>query len=369
MVKIRDVMEVMESWAPSSLAESWDNTGLIIGNPDNDVSHIIVTLDVTADTVTAAGSSQASMIISHHPPIFKPLYNLSGKNASTHIIAQAIKHDIALFAAHTNLDQVMDGVNCALAEKLGLQSVSFLSPGNAGYVKFVTFVPPDFTDKIREAAGSAGAGVIGKYTYCSFSSPGTGTYIPSETASPFEGHPGELSKSREDRIEMIVPSTIISRVIEAARKAHPYEEMAYDIIPLSGIQTPYGYGAVGELAEPMEPPAFIDSFARMLDCTTLRVSRARKEPIQHVAVMGGKGGDYISRAVAARADAYVTGDLGHHDFVLYGDAILLVDASHRLTELPVLEKIKGRLLSSGIGKHITVTIDYGEDITETKTYN
>ncbi|MCE5251028.1 Nif3-like dinuclear metal center hexameric protein [bacterium] len=369
MVKIRDVVDVMETWAPSSLAESWDNTGLITGNPGDDVSHILITLDVDEETVTAAGETKGTMIVSHHPPIFRPLYNLTAQTGTARVIKQAIQHDISLFAAHTNLDQVRDGVSGALADKLGLLSPSILAPGTTGQVKFVVFVPPDQTDTVRDAAASAGAGIIGNYSLCSFTSRGLGTFKPSEAASPSEGQAGKLSKIPEDRIEMLVPSPLVSQVVEAARKAHPYEEMAYDLIPLGINHASFGYGAVGDMQTPMDQTEFAGFVARTLGCKTLRISRSAAKEIRRVAVMGGKGGDYICSAIKSGADAYVTGDIGYHDFTENGASIMLIDASHRATELPVLEKIRDRLLSSGIGKYITVTVHSGVDAIHTKIYS
>ena len=360
MVMIREVMDIMEKWAPSSLAETWDNTGLLVGESASEISHIIIALDVTEKTLRSAEKNGPALVISHHPPIFKPLYNFTSRNLSAKLIKHALKHDIALFAAHTNLDQVSGGVSWSLAEILGLNSISFLSSGTAGLVKFITFVPPEYTDKILEAAGYAGAGVIGEYSFCSFTTAGTGTYKPSENADPFEGKPGELSRSPENRIEMIVPEPLISQVIEAIHNVHPYEEMAYDIIPLRGKHKAFGYGAVGEFETPMNQGDFLDHITRTLDIEALRTSSGMDKPVQKVAVMGGSGGKFIETAVDSCADAFVTGDLGYHDFMTYNDDILLVDASHKATELPVLEKIRERFMSSSISEHIAVSIDKGQ---------
>jgi len=359
MAKVCDVIESMEKWAPSPLAESWDNAGLITGDPESDVKSIIVALDVTEETIALALKNKASIIISHHPPIFKPLKNLTGDALSPRVIRMAVKENISLFASHTNLDQAPHGVSHALAEKLELIDINPLSPGNCELLKFITFSPPQYTDRIREAAGHAGAGVIGKYNLCSFTSRGTGTYIPSDDASPYKGETGKLSKVTEDRLEMIVPAPYISKVIEETRKVHPYEEMAYDIIPLSTKEPSFGYGAVGNLREPMELSQFTEHVSRSLNVETLNVSKGGKKHIQRVAVMGGNGGDYIPRAISAGADAFVTGDLGHHDFMEHYSSIVLIDASHRATELPVLNKIKERLHTLSSMKGIKIIIDRG----------
>lgn len=367
MVKVRDVIDVMESWAPSSLAESWDNVGLITGDTDSNVSHVIVTLDVTEKVLDEAAKHQAPMVISHHPPIFKPLLTLSGNKAAQHIIVQAVKRDIPLFAAHTNLDQAPEGVSVTLAHTLGLRSVSFLET-TSGAVKFVAFVPPDYTDRVREAAGAAGAGIIGEYSFCSYTAQGTGTYMPSDKAAPYEGSAGKLSRCSEDRIEMIVPSPFVSRVIEAARAAHPYEEMAYDIFPLSNTAGAFGYGAVGELEAPMTGDAFIEHLSFVLQTTPYHVSEGRNISVQRIAVLGGSGKDFIERALSVRADVFVTGEIGYHEYLSYGREIMLVDATHRATELPVLETIRKKLSSSGIGSEISVSIVIGRDTTVAPWY-
>ena len=368
MAKVRDVIEVMENWAPSQLAESWDNVGLITGDPETEVRSVIISLDVTEETITLALKNKASIIVSHHPPIFKPLKNLIGSNLPSRIIRLAVKEDISLYTSHSNLDQVSNGVSQALAEKLGLNNIIPLSPGNCELLKFVTYTPPEYTDKIREAAGYAGAGVIGEYKLCSFTSRGIGTYMPSSEASPYEGESDKLSRVEEDRIEMVVPAPFISNVIEETRKVHPYEEMAYDIIPLSRRKPTFGYGAVGDIRKSMKISLFTEHVSKSLGIETLKVSKGGNKSIKRVAVMGGSGRDYISRAISAGADAYVTGDLGHHDFLNNCSSTILIDASHRATELPVLDKIKERLHGSPSTEKIEIIIDCGNTAHNTYKY-
>ena len=218
----------------------------------------------------------------------------------------------------------------------------------------------EYTDRIREAVGLAGAGTIGEYTVCSFTSHGTGTYIPSSRAVPFEGETGKLSRVDEDRLEMVVPSPLVPSVLEAARKAHPYDEMAYDLIQLSNGESSFGYGAVGTLKEPMKPSDFIKYTAETLGVSTVRTTLVPNNIVQRVAVMGGNGSDFISQAVVRGADAYVTGDLGYHDFIDCSRSILLIDASHQATEFPVLDTIRKRLLDTDWGTTIDIIIERGE---------
>ena len=367
MIKVGEVIEAMEKWVLQSLAETWDNSGLLTGDPEDSTPAVLIALDVTEDTIRTAQNIRASMIVSHHPPIFKPLSSLSGQTLSCRVVREAIRGNIALYASHTALDQVRNGVSHALAEKLGLLSVSFLSAGKSGMVKFVTFAPPEYTDRIREAAGAAGAGIIGEYRLCSFTAPGTGTYTPSSYAKPFAGMSGELSRAVEDRIEMIVPATDAVRVLEAVRKVHPYEEMAYDLIPLENADVTHGYGAVGDLPEPMDSERFAVHVAHSLGVKTLTISPGMKEMIERVAVLGGSGGNYIGQAIDAGADAFVTGDLGHHDFLDNSGLIMLIDASHRATEIPVLKKI-GDYLAGELKEKAAVVIDSGKAVQFTKEW-
>lgn len=362
MNTVRDVMEVMENWAPSSLAESWDNPGLLTGDPGDHVRAVLITLDVTEAAIEVAVDAGASLIISHHPPIFKPLMSLSGQSLSARVIRKAIRSGVSIFSAHTNLDQAPGGVSHAAAEALGLRVLSPLVPSVSGMVKFVTFCPPDCTDRIREAAGKAGAGRIGEYSLCSFTSRGTGTYIPSQSAQPFSGEPGRLSREEEDRIEMIAPAAFVERVVDAVRNVHPYEEMAYDIIPLSLSSSPFGYGVIGEYPAPMDGAAFINHVARSLGVETLTVSGDRCGTISRAAVLGGSGGRHIRDAVARGADAYVTGDLGYHDFLEADGAILLIDATHRATELPVLRAIERRL-AAFLSNETALVVHHGAAVT------
>ena len=359
MAKVSDVIEVMERWAPSQHADAWDNVGLFTGELESDIKSVIVALDITEETLALAKKNRVSMIVSHHPPIFKPLKTLAGNNLSSRVIRTAIKENITLYSAHTNLDKAQHGVSHALAEKLGLANISPLLPGSRELFKFVTFAPHESTGKILEAAGNAGAGIIGEYRFCSFTSSGTGRYIPAEKASPYKGKTGELSSVPEDRIEMIVPSEYLTKVVNETKKVHPYEEMAYDLIPLYQQDSSIGYGAVGDLRKSMKKQKFCEHVAKTLSVDMLKISNCETGLVKRVAVMGGSGGDYISGALSAGADAYVTGEISHHDFLDYGSSIVLIDASHRATELPVLYKIKEKLAESPSLQDVEIIIDWG----------
>ena len=355
MVFVRDIVHLMNSWAPPSLAESWDNVGLLTGDPDREIGTVIVTLDVTGEVLDMAEQAGNTMIVCHHPLIFKPLSRLSGESHPLPCVRRAVSNDIPVFAAHTNLDRVSDGVSGALAQRLALCGTRFLVPGN-GLKKFITYVPTEYTDRVREAAGFAGAGVIGEYSLCSFSASGTGTYIPSPASHPFSGQVDELSRAAEDRLEMIVPSHAAQAVIEAARKAHPYEEMAYDLIALDNTDTSHGYGIVGDLEEPLTYDEFLDHVASAVERRIIAGTGAPDKKIRKVAVMGGSGGSFIGAAKRACVDVYVTGDLGYHDLMNNAGDLTLVDASHQGTETPVLYAIRDRIAEELGDRRVSVQI-------------
>ncbi len=335
----------MEEWAPGSFCESWDNVGLMTGSPEDERDSVIITLDVTETTIETARTLSKPLIISHHPLIFKPLRHLTGTSRAERLIRSAIQYDIAIFTAHTNLDQAPGGVSHALARRVGLENAAKLTSRRGMLFKFVTFVPPAYTDRVRQAASDAGAGIIGEYRSCSFTSDGTGTYIPSDRATPFTGRAGELSREPEQRLEMVVPEPFIERVVDRAKNAHPYEEMAYDIIPLAQADPAYGYGAIGTLPEPMPRNRFLEAVCTSLGIDSILVSPGGPSSIRKVAVMGGSGESVIPEAIAQGADAFVTGEIGYHAFLEHGDALLLAGAGHYATESPVLETILEKLSS------------------------
>ncbi len=369
MAIVGDVIETMEKWAPAGLAEDWDNPGLLTGSPEMQITSIVAALDVTEKTIDHAIKHGASVIVSHHPSIFKPLKTLAGTDLSLTVIRRALKENIALYASHTNLDQAFDGVSYALAETLGLADIQPLTEGNGERFKFVTFCPPEFTNAVRETAGQAGAGDIGNYARCSFVSRGSGTYIPSENASPYEGTKGKFSRTDEDRIEMLVPAMFIQEVITRVKAVHPYEEMAYDIIPLHGKESSFGYGAVGNLTEPLRLNDFIGHVCSSLEINAVSFSGGTGAQIGRVAVMGGSGADNIPAAVRSGADAYITGEIGHHDYIENRETIALIDATHRGTELPVLAKIKKHIESSPTLTGIECIIDRGTAAFQIYTVN
>lgn len=336
-MKIKDIIKVIEDLAPLSFQEPYDNTGMQIGSSDKEINSVLLTLDVTEDTINEAIENKTDLIISHHPLIFSGIKKLSGKNSTERIVIKAIKNDIAIYSCHTNIDSAWQGVNIKLAEKLGLQKIKILKPVTGNLKKLVTFVPADHADKLRTALFEAGAGNIGNYDSCSFNTEGKGTYRANENANPFAGKINELHSENEIRIETIFPSHLKSKVLSALLANHPYEEVAFDIFSLDNTFNKQGIGAIGILNEETDENIFLKSIKKTLNCKQIRHSALTGKKIKKVAVCGGSGSFLISEALSSDADAFVTADLKYHQFQEPENKMLLVDAGHFETEYHTLE--------------------------------
>ncbi len=356
----------MENWAPLASAENWDNVGLMCGDPDQEVHTIVIALDLTDEILDKASILPYPLVITHHPPIFKPLTSLTENNPASRLIYRAIRKNVSLYASHTNLDKAPNGVSQALAETLDLHDVKLLQP-QCDQKKFITYAPSSHIDNIRNAIAETGGGHIGEYSNCSFSFNGSGTYIPLESAEPFEGRIGELSRVEEVRLEMTIPAILAGECVKAARSVHPYDEMAYELISLDNTGIQYGYGAVGFLSEPLNQEDFIEHVGKCLNTGLLATKATPRKIIQRVAVMGGSGKSLISSAVKAGADAYVSAELGHHASLDYQNDIFLIDAGHRSTELPVLSAIYKKFSEHPLFSDCQIIIENGENVL--KTYN
>ncbi|HOZ48263.1 MAG TPA: Nif3-like dinuclear metal center hexameric protein [Candidatus Hydrogenedentes bacterium] len=339
-MKVRDVCRVVDDLAPPSLAYSWDKVGLQVGDPDAPISSVLVALTVTRATFDAAREVGAEMIVSHHPVIFEPLKALRTDEPSTRLCLDIAEAGIACYVAHTNLDIAPGGVNHALAERLGLVDTAPLFPSDVvALVKLVTFVPESHVDAVRRAVCEAGAGVIGEYTYCTFSAPGKGTFRPSADAQPFSGERLTLNEEPELRFETLVPKTCAGAVVEALKHAHPYEEVAYDLVTLENRDASIGLGLEGNLAEPMTLRAFAAYVRERLELTHVRVAGDLERRVRRVGVVGGSGGSEIVRA-AGRVDVYLTGDIKYHDALeAVCRDLAIVDAGHAGTEKWIVPRL------------------------------
>ncbi|MCL4215509.1 MAG: Nif3-like dinuclear metal center hexameric protein [Candidatus Hydrogenedentes bacterium] len=330
---VRDICRAVDELAPPALAYEWDRVGLNVGDPSNAVDCVVVALTVTPEAVAVAVKARAQLMVVHHPPIWEPLKSLRTDEPATRLMLEVAQAGISIYSAHTNLDVAPGGVNDILARRLCLTQVSPLFPcAHAGQVKLVTFVPESHLPQVRDAVCSAGAGVIGEYSHCSFSTAGTGTFLPGKGASPFSGEKGKVNEEAERRFEVLAPKARLAGILQALNESHPYEEVAYDLISLENADPRIGLGRRGKLREPMVVAAFVRHVCNKLNVSYARVVGALKGKVQDVAVLGGSGGGEISR-LPEGVDIYVTGDVKYHDaLIALEKGIIVVDAGHGGTE-------------------------------------
>ncbi|MBC7830217.1 MAG: Nif3-like dinuclear metal center hexameric protein [Chitinophagaceae bacterium] len=331
-MQIKDITRFIESMAPLAYQESYDNAGLIVGNAQDEVSGILITLDITEEILDEAISKNLNMVISHHPIVFGGLKKLNGKNYVERCVTKAIKNDVALYSAHTNLDGVFGGVNSKICEKLKLQNCRMLIPMQGFLKKLVTFVPVADADKVRTALFEAGAGHIGNYDSCSFNQSGMGSFKGNESTNPYVGEKNKLHFEEETRIETIFPKHIQHKVIEVLLQAHPYEEVAYDIYPLDNEFHMAGTGMIGELTEPIDELNFLQNIKETFHCQALKHTSLLGKPIRRVAVCGGSGSSFLNKAMALQADIYISADFKYHQFFDAENKILIADIGHYESE-------------------------------------
>jgi dinuclear metal center YbgI/SA1388 family protein len=328
---IHEIIKVLEDFAPLQLQESYDNAGLITGNPAWEATGAILCLDSTEDVVDEAIKKKCNFIIAHHPIAFSGLKKITGKNYIERVIIKAIKNDIAIYAAHTNYDNVRQGVNFKIAEKLNLQDVKVLVP-KPGLKKLVTFVPQDHLQKVRESIFYAGAGHIGNYDQCSFSSSGKGTFRGLEGTNPFIGEQGKLSEEAEIKMETIFPAHNQNKIISALLKAHPYEEVAYDIYSLDNLNPMIGAGAIGILPEEKSEEQFLEDIQLAMKAKLIRHTRLLNKKVKKVAFCGGSGSFLLGNAISAGADFFITADFKYHQFFDADNKIVVADIGHYESE-------------------------------------
>ncbi|GAB3971433.1 Nif3-like dinuclear metal center hexameric protein [Spirosoma terrae] len=339
MPQIRHLTAYLESLAPLAYQESYDNSGLIVGDPTTELQGVLVTLDATEAVIDEAIAKGCNLVVAHHPIVFKGLKKLNGKTYVERTVIKAIKHDVAIYAIHTNLDNVVGGVNFKIAEKLALQNVRILAPKTQVLSKLVTFVPVADTQRVLDALYSAGAGQIGKYKNCSFRVNGTGTYQPGEGAQPVIGEVGDYHEESENRLEVIFPSHQQGQMLAALRQSHPYEEVAYYLTALDNQNQEVGSGAVGDLTEPLEGAAWLAYLKQRMGLNLIRYTPLLDRPIRRVAVCGGVGSFLLSDAIRAGADVFVTADYKYHEFFDADKRILICDIGHYESEVFTKELI------------------------------
>lgn len=330
---VKDIIQAIEQFAPSTYQESYDNSGLQVGDPNATVTGVLLSLDITEAIVDEAIERRCNMIVAHHPLLFSGLKRIAGSNYIERIVHKAIKHDIHLYAVHTNLDNVRAGVNAAFASKLGLQNTRILAPMQGTLRKLYTYAPVDVAEKIRQALFAAGAGEIGQYTECSFSSEGDSTFKPSPDANPFIGQAGGPTEHiREVKIEVIVPRHNERAVLKALFDTHPYEEVAYEMVQLLNDNQELGAGMLGTLPQPMDETAFLSFLKQQMKLSCIRHTPLLGRQIQKVAICGGSGSFLLKDAMRAGADIFITGDFKYHQFFDADGQIVIADIGHYESE-------------------------------------
>jgi len=332
MTLVRQITEQIEQLSPLHYAEDFDNVGLLVGDYEQKVSGVLVTLDCLETTIDEAIKNNCNLIVAFHPIIFKGLKKLNGKNYVERVVIKALKNDIAIYAMHTALDNSIKGVSAKMAEKIGLTDTKVLIPQKGHLKKLTTYVPENAAEEIRDALFKAGAGHIGDYSHCSFNMSGEGTYLGGEDTNPSVGKPGSLEKVNETFISVIFESHLQSKILKALFTDHPYEEVAYDIVNLENIHERIGMGIIGELAKPLSPNNFFEHLKRTFNLSIIRHSDILKKEIKKVAVLGGSGSFAIEQARAAGADIFVTADLKYHDFYKAEGKLILADIGHYESE-------------------------------------
>lgn len=342
MTTVKDVVKLLEDFAPKSYAFEGDKVGLHVGSMNAKVSKVMIALDVLENIVDEAIENKVDLILAHHPLIFKPLKSIDLNSEKGRIIQKLIQHNISVYAAHTNLDIAAGGVNDMLMEQLGIDTSEILvETGEEPLYKLVIFVPETHEETLRNALSEAGAGHIGDYSHCTFNTPGTGTFKPLDGTNPYIGSQGEIEKVNEVRMETIVQESILNKVIKSATLAHPYEEMAYDVYPekLPGIKR--GLGRIGTLKAPVTLEQFAEHVKESFDVPFVRVVGDQSKKIKQVAVIGGDGNKYINQAKIKGADVLITGDIYYHTaHDALGIGLNMIDPGHHIEKIMKTELVK-----------------------------
>lgn len=325
---VKSICDLIEEIAPLSLQESYDNAGLLVGNAQMEVTSALVCIDITEEVIKEAIQKKCNLIISHHPIIFSGLKKITGQSEVERCVIQAIKNDLALYAAHTNLDNVLDGVSGKIAEKIGLKNVRILQPKEKSLLKLVAYVPRIHSYNVRKAMFDAGAGQIGNYDNCSFNIEGLGTFRANDAAKPYVGNVNELHSESELKIEVILPEHLKWKVIDALIQSHPYEEPAYDIIPLLNKWNEVGAGVIGYLEDEEDEMTFLNRLKVIFNNPGIRYTNLLNKKIKKVALCGGSGSSFLKDAIHAGADLYISGDFKYHEFFEAKNQILIADIGH-----------------------------------------
>lgn len=339
-MKLKQITSALEQIAPLSLQEKYDNSGLIVGSSDQEISSVLISLDCTEEVIQEAIDRGCNMVVAHHPIVFSGLKRFNGKSYVERAVMKAIKNDVALYAIHTNLDNVNTGVNRYLCELLEIENARILSPKSDLTYKLVTFVPDTHKEEVMTALFNAGAGSIGNYSECSFSSHGEGTFKANNGTNPFVGEQGKRHHESETRLEMVFESWKKGDVLNALKTAHPYEEVAFDVFVLDAKHKEVGSGMVGELKEPMALTDFFDRMKKVLGVSVVKHTMPTKDKVKRIAVCGGSGFFLLNAAKSSGADVFVTSDVKYHEFFDAEKKLVLADIGHWESEHRTIELIQ-----------------------------
>lgn len=359
MPTVRAVTQFLETLAPLAYQESYDNAGLLVGDPAAEVTGVLTSLDCTEAVIDEAVKKGCNLVVAHHPIVFRGLKKLNGKNYVERTVIRAIKRDVAIYAIHTNLDHVRGGVNFKIAEKLGLEAVRILAPKRETLLKLVTFVPVEHTQRVLDALYAAGAGGVGEYKNCSFRVEGTGTFLPTEGTNPAIGQVGQAEEVTEHRVEVLLPAVLEGAVLAALREAHPYEEVAFYLQKLENENQDVGAGAIGTLPEALDETKFLRFLKEKMNLHVIRHTSLRGKTVRTVAVCGGAGSFLLPDALRQGADAFVTADFKYHEFFDAEGRVVICDIGHYESEVFTKD-----LLRDVLAKKFTT---FAVEISETPT--
>jgi dinuclear metal center YbgI/SA1388 family protein len=343
MITINQITEELEKWAHPSLQEVYDNAGLLTGSGQTVCSGVLITLDCTEAVIDEAIERGCNLVIAHHPIVFKGLKRLTGRTYVERTIIKAIRLGVAIYAIHTNLDNVISGVNKKIADRLGLRDSSILDPRREVLLSLTFFVPKENTREVLNALYNAGAGQVGNYDHCSYRSEGTGTFRPNEAANPTIGKQGEDEEVGENRVEVVLPGYLSQKVLQAMRQAHPYEEVAYFMHRLENTHQEWGSGMLGSLPAPVQPMDFLKLLKEKMEADCVRYTALPDKPVQRIALCGGAGSFLLPKAIAAGADVFVSADFKYHEFFDAEERIIIADIGHYESESFTKELIHERL--------------------------
>ncbi len=327
-ITVNHICKALEELAPLALQESYDNSGLLLGNRNTELSGVLICIDVTEEVLHEAITANCNMIVSHHPLVFTSLKSITESNMVERCIVLAIKHNLAIYACHTNLDSVSGGVSFRMAQKIGLTQTRVLQAKKDSLLKLVTFVPLKHLNNVQTAIFEAGGGQIGKYDCCSFTSTGKGSFRASEGCHPFVGKIGKIHTEDETRLEIIIPAYLKTIITKILLQTHPYEEPAFDFIPIRNDWSQAGYGIIGNLEKPTSEKDFLFQLKKVFKASCIKHTSFTNKKIQKVAMCGGSGATLINLAIASGADVYVSADFKYHDYFLAESKLLIADIGH-----------------------------------------